>query len=679
MKGKQSEVRHQATERHSPARAARSHSVPKSLESEPLRLQQAIADPTMASPVSILALQRLAGNRAVSHLLQAKLMVGPAGDRYEQEADRVAERVMGMPNRSPTGRSQLSPARRQEEDTGGIQARPLAASITRLVQRQEEEEELQTKPLLQRQTEEEEELQTKPLLQRQAEEEEELQTKPLLQRQAEEEEELQTKPLLQRQAEEEEELQTKPLVQRQAEEEEELQTKPLVQRRGGGGFEAGSRLESRLATDKGGGNPLPDEVRTFMEPRFGADFSGVRVHTGNEAVQMNQELSAQAFTHGQDIYLGTGRYDPGSSTGKRLLAHELTHVVQQGAAGPQNVIQRAGTKPRSFSKDGKYMIKLSSEREEFVYKNKEELGMAGILPEFFPITNTHIEDEAIDSVSALVGGQETNIELKEPIKQPKEGQKVLCIETLGYEQKRPMEPKSQKFVMDVKIGTHTKSLKQFALEGASVMTRFGKMIEHGLKDGMPRWVKKQDNRFKKFFSKLFRGSRQRGYDICDGEVEFEEEHASNSVKFHEALTKIVADVGKINDTMKSGNIAFVGASVFAVFNLTNPQASVAKMIDPDHPILMDQIAQKIQKSAPPGVMTKGGYGKVLNKYNKLRRKMAKSWAQYQAKWKKGFKDGLANLLAWFKRMLKSMKVPKTTSKGPRKHWRGAFTYGQVKK
>jgi hypothetical protein len=66
-----------------------------------------------------------------------------------------------------------------------------------------------------------------------------------------------------------------------------------------------------------------------MEPRFGADFGGVRVHTGGEADQLNRQLNAQAFTHGQDIYMGAGKYDPASSDGKKLLAHELTHVVQQ--------------------------------------------------------------------------------------------------------------------------------------------------------------------------------------------------------------------------------------------------------------------------------------------------------------------------------------------------------------
>ena len=104
---------------------------------------------------------------------------------------------------------------------------------------------------------------------------------------------------------------------------------PLVQRQTGeaapGETGASSGLEAQLGATKGGGSPLSDEVRGFMEPRFGTDFSGVRVHTGGDAVQMNRELGAQAFTHGQDIYYGKGK-SPGKDD---LTAHELTHVVQQ--------------------------------------------------------------------------------------------------------------------------------------------------------------------------------------------------------------------------------------------------------------------------------------------------------------------------------------------------------------
>ncbi|HEY9798648.1 MAG TPA: DUF4157 domain-containing protein [Leptolyngbyaceae cyanobacterium] len=120
-----------------------------------------------------------------------------------------------------------------------------------------------------------------------------------------------------------------PLVQRLREEQEEpLQAKSLLQRAGNGNALAGSNVESQLNGSKGGGSPLPNEVRSFMEPRFGADFSSVRVHTDSTAVQMNKELGAQAFAHGSDIYYGAGK-SPGNN---ELTAHELTHTIQQGGA-----------------------------------------------------------------------------------------------------------------------------------------------------------------------------------------------------------------------------------------------------------------------------------------------------------------------------------------------------------
>jgi hypothetical protein len=181
---------------------------------------------------------------------QAKLTVGEPGDKYEQEADRVANQVMSMPD----GKGSVQRETMLEEE---IQTKTLGNTIQRKV------------------TPEEEEIQTKPL------------SNGTLQREA------------------------------MAEEEEEIQTK----RSSDAGFQAGSNLESRLSSSQGGGSALPDEVRSFMEPRFGADFSQVRVHTSSEAVQINRDLNAQAFTHQQDVYFGAGK-----APGKDMLtAHELTH------------------------------------------------------------------------------------------------------------------------------------------------------------------------------------------------------------------------------------------------------------------------------------------------------------------------------------------------------------------
>ena len=105
-----------------------------------------------------------------------------------------------------------------------------------------------------------------------------------------------------------------------------------LQRQNDGTDTANNDVESRLSSNRGGGSALDSDTQTEMESSFGADFSKVRIHTGSEAAQLNQELGAKAFTHGSDIYFNQGQYNPSSSGGKHLLAHELTHTVQQGAA-----------------------------------------------------------------------------------------------------------------------------------------------------------------------------------------------------------------------------------------------------------------------------------------------------------------------------------------------------------
>jgi hypothetical protein len=90
------------------------------------------------------------------------------------------------------------------------------------------------------------------------------------------------------------------------------------------------------------GHELPDNAREKLENHFGADLSGVRVHTGSESEALNRELNAQAFTVGSDIFMGEGKYQPASPDGQGLLAHELTHVGQQGGFGVAGVQREAG-------------------------------------------------------------------------------------------------------------------------------------------------------------------------------------------------------------------------------------------------------------------------------------------------------------------------------------------------
>lgn len=109
---------------------------------------------------------------------------------------------------------------------------------------------------------------------------------------------------------------------------------------GGGERHLDEDAEEAVRSLQGGGIPLKETERAFFEPRFGADFSRVRLHTGSAAGEMAESLHARAFTVGDDIAFGAGRYSPGTDEGMRLLAHELAHVVQQGVA-PAAAIQRA--------------------------------------------------------------------------------------------------------------------------------------------------------------------------------------------------------------------------------------------------------------------------------------------------------------------------------------------------
>lgn len=244
-----------------------------------------------------------------AEFFQPKLEISPVNSPAEKEADQAADKIVSRSS------DQLN---RSKEGEGP------------LIHRQAEEEEIQSKLEVQRQAEEEE-AQAKLDIQRQADEEK-LQSKLEVQRQAEEEEP-QAKLEIQRKGQEEEEMAPKLDIQRQAEEEEpqakkESNSSPkeyLKTRK----KDPSSELEGIIQQTKGWGFALPDDVRQKMEAQFEADFTEVRIHTDSKAIQMCRMIQAQAFTHGYDIYFNQGKYNPDTQRGRHLLAHELTHVVQQ--------------------------------------------------------------------------------------------------------------------------------------------------------------------------------------------------------------------------------------------------------------------------------------------------------------------------------------------------------------
>ena len=275
-------------------------------------------------------LQRERGNQFAQRLLQAKLTVGAPDDQYEREADRVAHEI----SRTPEHRIQP-----QEEEEEWLEAKRRPGTgepdIQRQVEGEEEEEEEMMQPKAARGV---------PAVQAQEipEEEEWLQMKarpgaqePDIQLQAEEEEgKLMMRP---------EAGPAIPPVQTQEtpEEEEPVQ----MQRRQEGRRELDPDLEERIDRVRRGGDPLDDSTRSFFETALGQSFDRVRTHTDAASVETAEALGARAFTVGQNIVFGAGEYAPETRAGKELLAHELTHVVQQSGGSLEDAprTQEPGT------------------------------------------------------------------------------------------------------------------------------------------------------------------------------------------------------------------------------------------------------------------------------------------------------------------------------------------------
>lgn len=108
--------------------------------------------------------------------------------------------------------------------------------------------------------------------------------------------------------------------------------KTVVLRKPGGAPHGSTSVPDSFVSSLGSGQPLDMATRSFFEPRLGADFRDVRVHTGSRAEESAREISARAFTYGTDIVFGKNQFAPTSPEGRRLLAHELAHVIQQGGA-----------------------------------------------------------------------------------------------------------------------------------------------------------------------------------------------------------------------------------------------------------------------------------------------------------------------------------------------------------
>lgn len=152
-----------------------------------------------------------------------------------------------------------------------------------------------------------------------------------------------------------------PRLQRQlSENDEQTQTKPLggkvipsVQRKDISGIsQVSPKFEANINAIRGSGQPLPESARAFFESRFGHNFSQVRIHTDTRAAESAQAMNARAYTVGRDVVFGSGQFDPETLEGKKLLMHEVVHVVQQKGQmrGMQRQVKESKKEPEKEPK-----------------------------------------------------------------------------------------------------------------------------------------------------------------------------------------------------------------------------------------------------------------------------------------------------------------------------------------
>ncbi len=345
--------------------------------------------------------------------IQAKLNIGKSNDKFEIEADRVADQVAANKQTAKT-ESFFSPSpvmqkklardvQKQEEQNKDVQQKTAAQTITPVVQLKEDliqnkldsrtTEKRETNPVFSA---------SKTLIQHKLEEkiqkkEEKIQNKTEVKKtETASKNIISPKPLIQNKGEEEN-LQKKKEEEKQAKDDEkQLQKSPS----GDASPSDNSNLESKLNSSKGGGSPLSGKVKTEMESGIGADFSNVRIHNDSNAVQMNKQLGAQAFATGNNIYFNEGKYNPNSKDGKHLLAHELTHTVQQGAA------IRKKPEPVSPAPEMIQGSLLSFAIPDFIKDNVRHVPgytLLTVVAGYDPLNDVNVERNAVNLIEGFMG------------------------------------------------------------------------------------------------------------------------------------------------------------------------------------------------------------------------------------------------------------------------------------
>jgi hypothetical protein len=477
--------------------------------------------------------------------LQAKLTIGAPGDKYEQEADRVANQVVG----------------RLHEVSRGI------GTQSESVQREslpDEEDELQMKP---------------DTLQRESlpDEEDELQMKP-------------------------DTLQRESLP----DEEDELQMKPRLQRRSGGGAVAAEpELEQSVQQRKGKGQPLTDTIRQPMEQAFGGvDFGRVNVHTDTQSDRLNQAIQAKAFTTGQDIFFRQGAYQPESQSGQKLIAHELTHVVQQNGeqlqSKPANSIARTS---------------LAQKFPESVYPEKQLASEKQVIQRFFGKKRKKSSDDEVSQNDDDVQQEIDNI-LTEMPESPEEqipdpGQVKQAISS-GKEAGQELE----------KLVKGKPNLAQVITESLQESSQGEQGGSTNTVD--PNVAKKAQKKLDKFSSKETAkkgvtatygvvGGIRTGVSTVAGGLPTVAEYLEKGKKITESATNVVTEVSKTTGTVAS-IVGIVMGAITAIFDLRSAISSGMKSS-----ALKDAAAQAKKMGHDPEIVNAVEYA-AEQKYGKAVRR-----------------------------------------------------------
>ena len=228
--------------------------------------------------------------------VQAKLTVNKPGDKFEKEADTMADKVVKMP----------SPQMKKEEKLQRLPEEKI----------QKKEPELEKSKIQKKDA-------VKDRLQKAEPEKDKVQKK---------EPELEKSKIQKAEPEKDKVQKAEPEKDKVQKKEPELENSKIQKKESSGTPAVASATQTSIQNQTTGGQPLSPDVKGYMEPRFGADFSNVRVHSDEESARLNNQISARAFTYQNHVFFSRDQYQPGTSEGKQLLAHELTHTIQQGHA-----------------------------------------------------------------------------------------------------------------------------------------------------------------------------------------------------------------------------------------------------------------------------------------------------------------------------------------------------------